>query len=331
MTAIFTEMLKGRSGFLITFALAAAAYGLGALLPLVGGAVIGILLGIGVKAMGWVPEDGRTGIRFCSKSLLQASIVLLGAQLSLGQVWEVGSSSLWVMLPTLVVCLGAAWLISRAGWVRPSLVALIGVGTGICGASAIAATAPVIDADEDDVAYAVSTIFAYNVAAVVIFPALGHLLGLSQAGFGLWAGTAINDTSSVVAAAFSYGSEAGSYATVVKLARATMIIPVVLCLAWVKSRERRANVTVRNLVPWFLVWFLAAAFLNSLGVVPDVAKPWLLTTGKFLIVVALTAVGLSADLRKVARSGLRPFILGAALWVLVAGSSLLLQRLTGQL
>lgn len=319
-------------GVVLALVLASAAYLLGAAFPLVGGPVFGILLGMALKASGGVPAAVRPGVQFCSKQLLQCAVVLFGAGLSLGQVWRTGTGSLAVMLSTLAVCLGAAWLVNRWGSIRTALVTLIGVGTGICGASAIAATAPVIQAEEEDVAYAVSTIFAYNVAAVLLFPAIGRLLGMDQDAFGLWAGTAINDTSSVVAAAFSYGSEAGAYATVVKLTRATLIVPIVMALAWWRARgAAAAGVAVKKLIPWFILYFLVAALLNTVGLIPAAAVPYLTRGARFLIVVAMTAVGLSADFRGMARTGWAPLVLGAGLWTLVAVTSLVAQSLTGQL
>jgi uncharacterized integral membrane protein (TIGR00698 family) len=316
--------------------LATVAAWLGARVPIIGGPVFGILLGMLIKATGRVDATFKPGITFSSKQLLQAAIVLLGAGLGLQEIWRTGASSLAVMLTTLAACLLMAWLAGKALGIPGDLTTLVGVGTAICGASAIAATAPVIEAEEKDVAYAVSTIFFFNVLAVLLFPPIGRLLGLGQGAFGLWAGTAVNDTSSVVAAAYSYGAEAGAFATVVKLTRTTMIIPVVLALsAWRSARARResgpaARVSVGRLVPWFLVGFLCASLLTTLGLIPAPAAHAATTTAKFLIVVALTGVGLSADFRQMARTGFKPLLLGALLWATVAVTSLAVQRLTGQ-
>lgn len=318
-------------GLALSLAVATSAYYLGKGFPLVGGPVFGILLGL---AIGWFWRPTplfKPGLQFAGKQLLQIAIVLLGFGLSLGQVIQTGSESLAVMLSTLVVCLAAAVLLGRALGVSANLTALVGAGTGICGASAIAAVAPVVEAEEREVAYAISTVFAFNIVAVVAFPALGHLLGFSQQAFGLWAGTAINDTSSVVAAAFAYGKDAGDYATVVKLARATMIIPIVLGLsAWRSVRAGRSKVNLGKLVPWFILWFLAAAVANSAGLVPAVAANHLPGAGRFLMIAALSAVGLNADVKAIARTGWRPLALGAVLWVLVSVTSVLVQQFMGQ-
>ena len=234
---------------------------------------------------------------------------------------------------------------------------LIGVGTGICGASAIAAVTPVIGAVSIDVAYAISTIFLFNIAAVLVFPIVGHFLGLSQHAFGLFAGTAVNDMSSVVATATTYGPAATNFAVVVKLVRTLMIIPVSLGLAaWAGRRVteaeisepdhnqttttpratvpvpapvQRVRVNVLRLVPWFLIGFIIVAAVNSIGLIPTGAHPGLSATSVFLITIALSAIGLSTDLAGFRRAGAKPLILGATLWVIVSLTSLGLQFVTG--
>jgi uncharacterized integral membrane protein (TIGR00698 family) len=244
------------------------------------------------------------------------------------------------MLGTLAVCLLAAYLLGRRMSIGRDLRTLIGVGTGICGASAIAAVSPVIRAKSNDIAYAISTIFLFNVAAVLLFPPVGHLLGMSQDAFGLFAGTAVNDTSSVVAAATSYGSEAGNHAVVVKLTRTLMIIPICLGLAAVAGRTgcgpdpaagRGPKPLLRavRLVPWFLIGFLIVAGANSIGLIPDASHHALQVTSVFLITMALAGIGLSTDFPGLRRAGHRPLLLGFALWVVVALTSLTLQWATG--
>jgi uncharacterized membrane protein YadS len=231
---------------------------------------------------------------------------------------------------------------------------LIGVGTGICGASAIAATTAVIGAEETQVAYAIGTIFTFNIAAVLLFPLLGHLLGMSAHAFGLWSGTAINDTSSVVAAAYSFGGGAGPYSIVVKLTRSLMLIPIVIALAVFRARRARPAAVAggpasagegavdtagsapsghtmpwRKIVPPFLIGFVLASALDTVGVIPNGWHPGLSTLGTFLITTALAAVGLSLRLADMRRAGPRPLLLGAVLWATVAASSLGLQALTG--
>lgn len=325
---------------------AAAATPLGALAPILGAPVVGILLGIVLGAVLRPGPVWRPGFGTASRPVLQLSIVLLGATLSLRQVVAVGLDSLPVMLGSLAVALGGAWVLGRLLHVRGDTQLLIGVGTGICGASAIAATAAVLRPREHQVAYALGTIFVFNVAAVLTFPALGHALGMDGHAFGLWAGTAINDTSSVVAAAYSYGDGAGPDAVVVKLTRSLMLIPVVVVLAvWSARREAAraaadpagpvgaaaapARLPWTRIVPWFLVGFVVASALTSVGVVPVAWHGALSAAGTFLITVALAAIGLSMRLADLRRAGVRPLVLGGCLWVAVAASSLGLQALTG--
>jgi uncharacterized integral membrane protein (TIGR00698 family) len=224
-------------GLALALGVAAVATVVGQYLPLVGsavpGAVIGALIAVAVRP----GPRLAPGLKWSSSVVLQCSVVLLGAQLSIGQAARAGLSSLPVMLGTLAVCLGAAWLYGRLLGVPGDLRTLIGVGTGICGGSAIAAVSPVIEAVPADVGYAISTIFLFNIAAVLAFPLLGHALGMSQQSFGLFAGTAVNDTSSVVATATTYGAAATSHAVVVKLVRTLMIVPVCLGLAALTARR----------------------------------------------------------------------------------------------
>ena len=308
--------------------------------PIVGAPVIAIVIGIVVALVRPASPTLKPGLHLASKRVLQASIILLGTGLSLHEVASTGVSSLPVLLGTLTIALGSAWLIGRWLGVVGDVRTLIGVGTAICGASAIAATDAVIDAPERDVAYAVATIFTFNVVAVLTFPLLGHALHLSQHSFGLLAGTAINDVSSVVAASTVYGHAASSYAIIVKLSRTLMIIPIALFLAFWRTRAEEQRevasgvaVTRARLVaifPWFIVWFVGAVILNSVGVIPVRLSHDLGNLAQVFIAIALAAIGLSTRLRDIRRAGLRPLALGASLWVVVTLSSLALQALTGQ-
>lgn len=334
--AVNRPTLRSRMpGLLLAVAIALLAWWLGRLLPLIGGPVIGILLGIAVRNA--VSPDARftPGIAFAGKQVLQWSIIALGFGLSLAQVAKTGLESLSVTLVTLGVAFLAAWALGRWLGVHDKLKILIGVGTAICGGSAIAAVTPIIKPDEHDTAFAISTIFLFNVVAVLLFPLLGHLLNLSDLGFGLWAGTAINDTSSVVAAGYSYSHAAGDYATIVKLTRATLIVPICLVLAFiVAARERKkgaADFSLRRIFPWFILWFLATSALRTAGLVPAALLPVLHGAAEFLIIVALTAIGLSANLRRMIASGPRPILLGLGTWAAVALSSLAVQVLIGRL
>jgi len=313
----------------LALAVAVPAWMLGRHLPLVGGPVCAILLGM---LLAFWPRPGRfaPGLRFCARKLLQAAIILLGFEMNLDNVWNVGTQSLLVMFFTLSASFLAAWLAGRLLRLEGNTAILVGVGTAICGGSAIAATAPVIRAGEKEVSYSISTIFLFNVAAVFLFPLAGHLLGMSDTGFGMWAGTAINDTSSVVAAGYSYSDAAGDFATIVKLTRTLMIVPVTLVLAlYTARRSAGSGFSFVRVFPWFVLGFLGASLVRTLGVVSPALGAGLAQTGKFAIVTAMAAIGLNSDLRQMARNGLRPLVLGLACWGAVAFTSLLAQNLIG--
>ena len=320
-------------------AVATGATMLGGVAPVVGAPVFAIVSGIAIAVARPPAARLRPGITLASKKVLQSSIVLMGLGLSLGQVLSTGARSLPVLLGTLAAALGMAWVAGRLLGVRGDMRILIGVGTAVCGASAIAATDAVIGADEADVSYSVATIFTFNVAAVLLFPSLGHVLGLSQHSFGLWAGTAINDLSSVVAASTIYGHAAASYGVIVKLTRTLAIIPICLGLAAVRSRRGEGatgqpvarKAATRRIVPVFIVAFLAAVAANTIGLVPAAFHHGLSDMSTWMITAALAAIGLSTDVRHIRRTGLRPLALGAVLWVSVGLTSLGLQAITGTL
>jgi len=350
-------------GFALALAVAAVATVVGQCVPLIGSAVPGAVIGAVIAIVIKPGARFAPGVKWASTFVLQCSVVLLGAQLSIAEAARVGVSSLPVMLGTLAICLAAAWLYGRLLGIPGALRTLIGVGTGICGGSAIAAVSPVIEAASADVAYAISTIFLFNIAAVLAFPLLGHALGMSQQSFGLFAGTSVNDTSSVVATATTYGTAATSHAVVVKLVRTLMIIPICLGLAALTARKQRrpaiatgpaaaardgaaagapaspaslaaARMSPRRaakLVPWFLIGFILLAAVNSCGIIPARAHSPLGHASVFLVCVALSAIGLSTNVAALRKAGARPLVLGALLWITVATASLGLQALTGTL
>ncbi len=363
-------------GLALAVAVAVVGELLGRFVPLVGAPVFAILGGIVVALVRGRRTTLVPGLRFASSRVLQASVVVLGTTLSLRQVVHTGVSSLPVMLGSLAVALGGAVVAGRALRVDRDTRTLVGVGTGICGVSAIAATDSVIEASEADVAYAVATIFTFNVAAVLTFPTVGHLLHLTPHGFGLWAGTAINDVSSVVAAATIFGHGAAGTAVVVKLTRTLMIIPITLVLGWYRGRRPRRSAELvpaataasagalaaparadllpavagagascpvdeevggagaapvraaRRLVPLFIVWFVVAVVVNTLGLVPASLHVPASTAGQWMITIALAAIGCSTHVGEIRRAGLRPLALGAVLWVAVGLTSIGLQAVT---
>lgn len=326
-------------GLGLALALAVPATVLGRVFPLVGGPVAGLLIGASIAALHKPGPRLRPGIRVASRPVLQMAIVLLGTQLSLTRIFRLGAGTLPVMLGSLAACLLAAFVLGRWLGVDGGLRTLIGAGTGICGASAVAAVAPVIGAAGTQVTYAISAVFVFNAAAVFAFPALGHLAGMDPEVFGVFAGTAVNDMSSVVAVASAYDPSAVDQAVVVKLARTLMIIPVCLGLAILARRRLNSastdsaspGIRFGTLVPWFPVAFLLAAAAHGAGFVPAGADRVLGQLSAFLITVALCAIGLSTDFAGLRRTGPRPLVLGACLWGTVTVSSLAIQYASGSL
>lgn len=320
-------------GIAAAFIIALAANELGKLAPIVGAPVFGILIGLLINNSIRKPKYLDLGVNFTSKKILQWAIIVLGAGLNFNQVKTTGIESLAVTLFTISAAFISAFLIGKLLKVKKNLKTLIGVGTAICGGSAIAAISPIIEADDMDIAYSISTIFLFNIIAVLIFPPLGHLIGFSDKAFGLWAGTAVNDTSSVVAAGYAFSSKAGEYATIVKLTRATMIIPISLIfaaiMAYKKKKAAKENKEISykfsKVFPWFILWFLVASILNTLGLFKGSSIGYINIIGKFMIVMALSAIGLSSNFRKMIKSGIKPILLGLIVWFNVAVVSLLVQ------
>lgn len=309
----------------------AVALPLGARVPSLGAPVIALALGIAAAAARRPSPVLASGLRLGARAVLQAAIVVLGATLGLGAVASAGMQTLPVLVGTLTAALVATIVGARLLGVPGRLRTLIGVGTGICGASAIAAVSGIVAATEAEIAYAVTTVFVFNLVAVIVFPPLGHLLGLGQSSFGLWAGTAVNDTSSVVAAAYAYGNAAGAHAVVVKLTRTLAILPVAGALALLARRRPADNVAPRwgKIVPWFLLWFVAASALDTAGLVPAGAQPALHELAVVLIALALASIGLQTRIRDLRRAGHRPLLLGTGVWIAVAATSLAIQAATG--
>ena len=318
-------------GLSLTVVLAVLAWFCGRQVPIVGAPVFGILFGM-LAALFVNSPALREGTRFASKRLLQLSVVLLGFEMNMRNVLAVGSESLVVMAFTLTAAFLSARIMQRVLRLDSVTATLIGVGTAICGGSAIAATAPVIGAKEEDIAHSISTIFLFNIAAVFIFPALGHLMNMGDQGFGIWAGTAVNDTSSVLAAGYAYSDAAGKLATIVKLTRTLMIVPITFVLALYTARtEGSSHFSFSKAFPWFVLGFVAASLLHTSGIVnPEISRS-LTVSGKFLIVAAMAAIGLNTHIGKLLANGLRPILMGLVCWVVLAGTSLIVQHFLGLL
>jgi uncharacterized integral membrane protein (TIGR00698 family) len=333
-----SSMVRRAGAWALCLLLAAIAYPAGTLVPVVGAPIFALAFGMAV-ANGFAPAiaaaaETREVMLLC----LKGGIVLIGAGLDLHDVLRTGGASVYVLILTFgagLLCaqLAGAWL--GVGW---RLRCLLGVGTIICGASAIAAVAPIIRARSSEIAYAIATVFLFNMAAVVVFPIIGHLLRLSDLGFGLWAGTAINDTSAVVAAGYAYGPAAGDYATIVKLTRTSLIIPVTLVIALAADRTERAAEAaapsplraVIRAVPWFIGLFVLASMANTYGLLGGQATV-LQIVGRGALLGALAAVGLQANWRTFTQAGYKPLLIGLLTWAVVAVVSLGVQAAMGQL
>ena len=320
-------------GTAFCIAIAAVALFAGAAVPLVGAPLFAIGIGVVIANTLRAPlQLPSLRISEISKLWLKVGIVILGGSLDLGEIVRTGGGS----LPLLAVTIGAGLLCSlwvgRLMGIDWRIRCLIGMGTTICGASAIAALSPVIRARAEEIAYSITVVFFFNMVAVFTFPAFGHLLGLTDNGFGIWAGTAVNDTSAVVAAGFAFSQDAGTTATIVKLTRTTLIIPLVvgfgLALPLFEARTAGTQVSlarrVYDAIPVFIIFFLAAALLNTAGLVGSHA-PQIQLLGRWVMVVALAAVGLQGHWRAFTTAGTKPLLLGFLTWMAVAGSSLAMQ------
>ena len=312
-------------GLGLTLIIAGAARWLESLLPihLIGASVIALFIGMFIHNFRKPDDIFATGLKFTSKKVLKFAIILLGASLSIGTILQVGKLSLLVMLFTLLTCFGGGYFVGRALGLNWKLSNLISAGTGICGGSAIAVIAPVIDAEDSDIAYAMSATFLFDMAMIILFPVMGHAMGLSDMAYGLWAGTAVNDTSSVVAAGYAYSEAAGDFAMMVKLTRTLSIIPTVIIFAIINvnlkkkaasaegtAEEIKANVKFSRLFPWFILGFLGLALVNSFGFIPETAGAAAKALRKFLMVTALAAIGLNTSFNEMKKSGIQPMVHG---------------------
>ena len=302
---------------------------------LIGSAVIAMFLGM---LLNYFLKDTKTlskGLKFTSKKILKFAIILLGLSLNITTILNVGRMSLTVMIFTLLTCFGGGYFIGKALGLNWKLSNLISAGTGICGGSAIAAIAPTIDADDSDVAYAMSATFLFDMAMIILFPIMGQAMGMSDQAFGIWAGTAVNDTSSVVATGYAFSEGAGDFATMVKLTRTLAIIPTVITFAFIQLRLKRkeaalnsengneikANFKITKILPWFILGFLAMSIIASIFSIPTEVLSFTKSTSKFLMVCALAAIGINTSFSGFKKSGIKPMIHGfiiSALVVVVA-------------
>ena len=329
-------------GLLLCLLLAVPASLLGKQFPIIGGPVFAILGGMTFAQLVKKKESFAPGVKYTSKKILQYAVVLLGFGMNLKVVMETGKQSLPIIICTITVSLVIAYVLHRVLRIPAKISTLVGVGSSICGGSAIAATAPVIDADEEEVAQAISVIFLFNILAALIFPALGGALGFSTTSgeaFGVFAGTAVNDTSSVTAAAstwdslYNLGSQTLDKAVTVKLTRTLAIIPITLVLAFIRARKAEEKegdkVSLKQVFPFFILFFIGASVITTIatavGVPAEVFVP-LKDLSKFFIIMAMAAIGFNTDIVKLIKSGGRPILLGMSCWLGITIVSLGMQH-----
>lgn len=315
-------LLKNRKGLLLCLALAIPSCVLGKIFPVIGGPVFAILIGMMLALVVKEKEPFENGVKYTSKKILQYAVVLLGFGMNLEVVMETGKQSLPIIICTITTSLVLAFALHRIMHIPEKISTLVGVGSSICGGSAIAATAPVIDADEEEVAQAISVIFLFNILAALIFPALGAAIGFSTTSgeaFGVFAGTAVNDTSSVTAAASTWdsmyhlGSQTLDKAVTVKLTRTLAIIPITLVLA-VRRAKKAENqdgekVSLKKVFPFFILFFIGASVITTVAVaagIPVESFQPLKELSKFFIVMAMGAIGFHTDIVKLVKSGGKP-------------------------
>lgn len=339
------KVLKVFPGIILSVGVALLACWLESLLPihLIGSAVIAMFIGMVLNHFLRNTKVFVSGLKFTSKKILKFSIILLGLSLNITTILNVGKMSLTVMVFTLLTCFGGGYFIGKALGLNWKLSNLISAGTGICGGSAIAAIAPTIDADDNDVAYAMSATFLFDMAMIVLFPIMGQAMGMTDQAFGIWAGTAVNDTSSVVATGYAFSEGAGDFATMVKLTRTLAIIPTVITFAFVQLRlkrkealansqngsELKANFSIAKIFPWFILGFLAMSIVASVFPIPAAVVSGTKSASKFLMVCALAAIGLNTSFSSMKKAGIRPMIHGFIISALVVVVALLVEMAMG--
>lgn len=328
-------------GIALCFLIAVFAYFLGTVFPVIGGPVFAIVFGLILSTENQGASIFKQGISFSSKYLLQLAVVLLGFGMNLNLVVSTGRQSLPVIISTISTSLLVAFCFHKIMKIPTKTAILVGVGSSICGGSAIAATAPVIKADDDEIAQSITVIFIFNILAALLFPSFGNLLGFSHqtgSAFGLFAGTAINDTSSVTAAASTWdlihhlGNATLKEAVTVKLTRTLAIIPITAILGiYFQKDQVPANGKQKRmaLVPPFILLFLGACAITTLcsyfKISSSIFYPFSFLS-KFLIIVAMGAIGLGANLNSILKNSKKPLLLGFLCWIFIILVSLLVQH-----
>jgi len=320
-------------GVAICFAVAGLSIFAERLIPgeLLGASIIALFMGTIINSF-FHPTWIKPALKFTSKRILKVAIILLGASLSINTIMSVGKMTFFVMIFTFAMCFGGGYFVRKLFGLNWKLSNLISAGTGICGGSAVAAIAPVIDADDKDVAFAMSSTFLFDMVMVALYPLMGKALGMTDIAYGIWAGTSVNDTASVVASGYAFSEIAGDFATMVKLTRTIAIIPTVLVFAYIGTRMKQKELKELNngqkvnlvkIIPWFIGGFLLLAILNSVGCIPSAASGILKGTSKFLMVTALAAIGLGTSITDFKKAGLKPMFYGITIDTLVTLTALI--------
>ena len=320
-------------GVAICFAVAGLSIFAERLIPgeLLGASIIALFMGTIINSF-FHPTWIKPALKFTSKRILKVAIILLGASLSINTIMSVGKMTFFVMIFTFAMCFGGGYFVRKLFGLNWKLSNLISAGTGICGGSAVAAIAPVIDADDKDVAFAMSSTFLFDMVMVALYPLMGKALGMTDIAYGIWAGTSVNDTASVVASGYAFSEIAGDFATMVKLTRTIAIIPTVLVFAYIGTRMKQKELKEANdgqkvnlvkIIPWFIGGFLLLAILNSVGCIPSAASGILKGTSKFLMVTALAAIGLGTSITDFKKAGLKPMFYGITIDTLVTLTALI--------
>lgn len=330
-----------RAGMIPGLALAATAAALAYLLRQLPGLasfspmILAIVIGMAFHNLVGTPAQAKAGVAFAMRRLLRLAIVLLGLQLTVSQVIEVGGRGVGIIVATLVATFAITVWMGRLLGVERRLAQLIAAGTSICGASAVIATNTVVEAPDEDVAYAIACVTVFGSVAMFLYPLLPGLLQLDPHAFGLWSGASIHEIAQVVAAAFQDGQSAGEFGTVAKLTRVMLLAPMVIALGAMAARTARRSSAgaqasnARPPMPWFVLGFVTLVGVNSVVSVPPEAKMWIAALTTFLLSVALAAMGLETDISKLAARGIRPALLGALAFLFIASFSLALIKLTG--
>lgn len=319
-------------GVAICFAVAGVSVFLEKIIPgeILGASIIALFMGTIINSF-FYPSWIKPALKFTSKKILKVAIILLGASLSINTIMSVGKMTFFVMIFTFAMCFGGGYFIRKIFGLNWKLSNLISAGTGICGGSAIAAISPVIDAEDKDIAFAMSSTFIFDMVMVALYPIMGKLLGMSDVAFGIWAGTSVNDTASVVASGYAFSEAAGDFATMVKLTRTIAIIPTVLVFAFIGTRIKQKElkevnkgqkVNIVKIIPWFICGFLLLAVLNSVGFIPVAVGGVIKNISKFLMVTALAAIGLSTSVADFKKAGLAPMFYGITIDTLVTLTAL---------